>query len=373
MKHKEYTAGLSITERCNLRCRHCYIGQKSIWKEQDYSVKEISLEQIKEITPSLQEANVKRINLGGGETTLHKDFIQIITELHTAGMKVGLTTNGTTFSIYKNHLSLFNDIGVSIDFPDERHSEFRMNKKVFSRDVDTLYSLVNAGVKTELVTCIMSINYKELPKIYALAREIGVDMWRLNRFHSSRNDLDRFKGITNLESRVCQINDSLSCSPQQMKDVFEYLESITPKEKNYAIPDPIFRTYVNGKSVTKGTPCGKIAFRVKSNGDVTPNVFTNEVSGNIFKQKLIDILNHTAFKIYESHSPEGKCINCVNYESCQGGDITDSYLLSGNLYAPDPFCFLKPDEHKQVGFIDINDTKFVHETYLGTIYIPIGD
>jgi radical SAM protein with 4Fe4S-binding SPASM domain len=217
----------------------------------------------------------------------------------------------------------------------------------------------------------MSTNCQELPKIYDLAKDVGVNMWRLNRFHSSKNDLERFKNIDNLESRICQINDFLSCSPKQMKEVFEYLSSVSPKEKNYAIPDPLFRTYVNGKGVSKGSPCGKIAFRIKTNGDVTPNVFTDDFSGNVFKKKLIDILCDSSFYKFKFHLPKGKCVNCVNYEYCQGGDITDSYLLSNDLFAPDPFCFLNPKEKKQVSLINFENTRFVHETYLGTIYIPI--
>jgi radical SAM protein with 4Fe4S-binding SPASM domain len=372
MKPTEFTAGLSLTEQCNMKCSHCYIGQKKLWKEMGYKIKEMSLEQVRNIIPTLRGANVTRINLGGGETTLHKEFISIVEELYRAEMKISLTTNGTTFPIYRNHLHLFNDIGVSIDFPDERHSKFRENENAFSRAVDTLHKLVDEEIRTELVTCIMGVNCHELPKIYELAKSIGVNMWRLNRFHSSKNDLDRFNKNYKAESMICRINNSLSCSPQQMKDSFEFLRSVTPAKQDYAIPDPLFRTYVGGKGVTDGSPCGRMAFRIMTNGDITPNVFTNDIAGNIFKDNFDDIINHPSFVKYKKHSPEGKCAKCVNYSSCRGGDTTDSYLMSGSLCAPDPFCFLNPAESKKTGIIDIDHTRFVHETYLGTIYIPIG-
>jgi len=372
MKQQEFTAGLSITERCNLKCGHCYIGQKDLWKDLDYNVKEISLQQIKKMVPKLVEANVKRINLGGGETPLHRDFIDIVEELHKAGMIVSLTTNGSTFPVYRNHLHLFNDIGVSIDFPDERHSEFRGNKKVFDRAIGTLQKLVESGVRTELVTCIMSINYQELPAIFEIAQDIGVDMWRLNRFHSSKNDQERFQDKKGIESKICHINESLSCTPEQMKQTFEYLASLTPDKQNYVIPDSLFRVYVGGKGVTSGSPYGKIAFRIKTNGDITPNVFTDDVAGNIFRDDMDTILTDNSFMKYQNLTPSGKCVNCTNYEACEGGDITDSYLLNGDLNSTDPFCFLDPNEKRETVIVGINETKFVHETYLGTIYIPVN-
>jgi len=176
MIKKQYTAGLSITEKCNLKCGHCYIGQKSVWKKKRYLPKEMTLDKILKLIPKLKQANVKRINFGGGESTLHKNFIDIVKKLYEEDMKISLTTNGTTYSIYQNYLHLFNDIGVSIDFPDERHSTFRGNSKVFHKGVKTLEELSKKGIKTELVTCLMKNNYRDLPKIHQLACDIGVDM-----------------------------------------------------------------------------------------------------------------------------------------------------------------------------------------------------
>lgn len=368
---REYTVGISLTEKCNLKCNQCYIGRKKLWTEKGYSAKEITLKQIESLIPKLKKANVHRINFGGGEAPLHRDFIKISELLYNAGMKISLTTNGTTFNVYKNYLDLFNDIGVSIDFPDERHSELRGVKGIFSKAVNTLNNLVGSGVKTELVSCIMSINYNELPKLYELCNNIGVDMWRLNRFHSSKNDLLRFKNEEHVHKQICKINNYLSCSRKQMENAFNFLASVTPPLQNYAIPDPLFRTFVNGKGVTKGSPCGKIAFRIKSNGDVTPNVFTDDIAGNIFIDDIEDVLKSISFYNYLDLKPKRKCIGCVNYEFCQGGDITDSYLLKNDIRAPDPYCFLKPKEKKAVELLDINKTNFVHETYLGTIYVPI--
>lgn len=367
----KFTAGLSLTEKCNLKCKHCYIGQKDFWVENGYNPKELSIEDIDKIIPQLQELNVGRINFGGGEVPLHRDFIPITKKLHDAGFEICLTTNGTTFGKYKDHLHLFNDIGVSIDFPDSRHNEIRGREGVFTIAIDTLEKLVKAGVKTEMNTCIMNLNYHVLPEIYKLAHNVGVDMWRLNRFHPSKNDVLRF-GAKNLSNpKGCRINDSLSCSPEELKQAFEYLSSVTPEVQNYAIPDPLFRAYVNGRGVVKGSPSGKIAFRIMSDGSVVPNVFTDQIAGNILEDDLSKIISDSSFFQYQNIKPAGKCLECLSYETCEGGDKTDAYLIKGSMNSPDPYCFLDTKQERKFNRIKYKDTKFVHETYLGTIYIPI--
>jgi radical SAM protein with 4Fe4S-binding SPASM domain len=372
MESCEWTAGLSLTERCNEKCEHCYIGRKNIWNEVGYIPKDLTREQVRKLILQFQEVNVTRINFGGGEAPLHPHFIEVVSELVKTGIKVSLTTNGSTFPIIRRHLHLFNDIGVSLDLPTpEEHGKFRGNLKAFQWACHAVEELVKAGIRNELVTCIMSNNYDRLPEIYGLAQHLGVDMWRLNRFHASQNDVTRLRAVSGLSERVLQMNTDLSCSPTQMQTAYEYLASVTPKDMNYAIPEPIFRLMVGGYSVTSGTPYGKISFRIKSTGDVTPDVFTEHVAGNILQQPLKDILDSDLFRMFRDRNPKGKCETCVNLSVCEGGNLTDSYLLEGDLSFPDPFCFLNPNEERPTKHMPLSETHHVHESYLATIYVPI--
>jgi len=192
---KEYTAGISITEACNQTCEHCYIGRKMYWHEKNYKFKSIPKDKFNLLVVQLVEANVTRVNFGGGESPLHPHFLTFAQKLYDAGIKTSLVTNGSNISMNKirPNLSLFNDVGVSIDFSDERHSINRRKPDSFKSAVRSLKEIVESKkTKTEMVTCIMNINYSNLPQLYELAKSIGVDMWRLNRFHPTKNDLSRF-------------------------------------------------------------------------------------------------------------------------------------------------------------------------------------
>jgi len=366
---KEYTAGISITEACNQTCEHCYIGRKMYWHEKNYKFKSIPKDKFNLLVVQLVEANVTRVNFGGGESPLHPHFLTFAQKLYDAGIKTSLVTNGSNISMNKirPNLSLFNDVGVSIDFSDERHSINRRKPDSFKSAVRSLKEIVESKkTKTEMVTCIMNINYSNLPQLYELAKSIGVDMWRLNRFHPTKNDLSRFSINPTGLDKIIDIS-YLACSPQQMREAFEFLSSITPKEQNYIISDPVFRTLVNGNGIIEGVPYGKISFRIKSDGGVVPNLFTDNAIGNVFETPLKSILESEEYNHY-SRKLEGKCTKCINNNSCKGGDITDTILTDSKS---DPYCFLETDLKSDTKIIPLSETNFVHESYLSTIYVPI--
>lgn len=79
---------LQVTERCNLRCKHCFVS--SLPEGND-----MSLEDIKEkVLPKLKSANVSRVTLTGGEPLVHKNIYEIIDEINKNNMHITLCTNG---------------------------------------------------------------------------------------------------------------------------------------------------------------------------------------------------------------------------------------------------------------------------------------
>ena len=58
-----------ITDRCNLRCRHCYIG--------DGYHQDLSLERVSKVLKEFEEIQGLRLLLSGGEPLLHPHFWEI--------------------------------------------------------------------------------------------------------------------------------------------------------------------------------------------------------------------------------------------------------------------------------------------------------
>ncbi|MBI2786009.1 MAG: radical SAM protein, partial [Legionella longbeachae] len=91
---------LSLTDVCNFRCQYClpngYRGELSSRKSF------LTLAEIGNLMSALNELGVKKVRLTGGEPTLRRDFIDILTLISNRdGIDtIALTTNG--HSLAKN-------------------------------------------------------------------------------------------------------------------------------------------------------------------------------------------------------------------------------------------------------------------------------
>ena len=98
---------LQITDRCNLRCRHCYIGENV--------PKELSVRQITEILKEFEEMQGLRLMITGGEPLLHSSFDALNDVLPDFLIRKVLFTNGLLLN--KDLLRRLNvdEIQISID------------------------------------------------------------------------------------------------------------------------------------------------------------------------------------------------------------------------------------------------------------------
>lgn len=353
MTPRMLVAGWSLTNMCNLRCMHCYNASGMRSKD------ELSTKEALVVVDKLKKARVVAINFGGGECCLRPDFIEICKYIKTKGMKISYTTNGTTFEHIQNHLELFDDIGVSIDFGDaEKHDWFRGGKATFDKAVSTIKKLVSHDIDTEIVTCLTKLNCSipELQKLLNLCKSLHVNYWRLNRFRANGRG---------------QENKELALSKKEFRQTFAFLSNYI--NESVSVPEPLFRSAYGGTYFIEGDPSGYHAFRIQTNGNVTPSVFLSINGGNIKEKSLADIFDSHVFKSIRSRKARGKCKSCSSYFHCRGGDAGASYLAYGHFDGPDPLCWLKLSDTRKIPVKQIPQQWNVHELYLCTLYIPIGE
>ena len=111
---KELRIIAEITNRCNLRCKHCCTSSTSKGEDLDYS-------KLIEIVDSY---NTSEIYITGGEPFLYRDLPLLLKELKKRDIFISLATNGTLNPFY-NNLRFLDRIQVSVDGLPEDHNQLR--------------------------------------------------------------------------------------------------------------------------------------------------------------------------------------------------------------------------------------------------------
>jgi MoaA/NifB/PqqE/SkfB family radical SAM enzyme len=161
-----------ITLSCNCNCRHCDLG--GFIKDE----KQIKPEEYGELTRRLKPLAAQ---ISGGEPLLRKDIAAIVKAIKKAGVKYAiLVTNGVLLN-ESNYLELreagINQFSVSLDFPDERHDEFRRRPGLYKRLEQNLPQLAKFGFRDIILnTAITKANLKEILPLAKRAYEWGVDI-----------------------------------------------------------------------------------------------------------------------------------------------------------------------------------------------------
>jgi MoaA/NifB/PqqE/SkfB family radical SAM enzyme len=90
------TIEVDLTNRCNHRCSFCNYAEH-IGIEADKP--SLDSELIKRTLREAKELGTKGISFtGGGESTIHKDYLKIIEYAHNIGLDIGTITNGSTIT-----------------------------------------------------------------------------------------------------------------------------------------------------------------------------------------------------------------------------------------------------------------------------------
>lgn len=161
-----------VTLSCNCNCRHCDLG--GVVKDE----KQIGPEEYGNLTERLKPLAAQ---ISGGEPLLRRDIADIVKAVKQAGVEYAiLVTNGVLLN-ESNYLQLrdagVSQFSVSLDFPDERHDEFRRHPGLYKRLEQTLTRLAKLGFHDIILnTAITKPNVREVLPLAKKAAEWGIDI-----------------------------------------------------------------------------------------------------------------------------------------------------------------------------------------------------
>jgi len=164
---------LNITNRCNLRCKHCAFDSGIV------KLDEMSLDELTELLEETKKLGGRKIDVTGGEPTTRKDFIEVIKVAKGLGYKVELVTNSLLLDRERlTELKSFGLDGIAISLDGDNwqtHSNIRgITEQQYGKVLDNIRTSVDLGFYTKINTTVFESNIAEIVQIVRLGAEIGV-------------------------------------------------------------------------------------------------------------------------------------------------------------------------------------------------------
>lgn len=314
----------TLTNKCNLRCIYCFNNSGAARPN------ELTTSEWLDLIAQADDIGVQKIHLSGGEPFAHRGAIQILRELKNRGMLIEMATNGTrSYPDEVFHMLSGEQVDISLDTWDKDLYAQLTGNRSLDRVLANIQAFIQAGSSVSIKSCITSLNYTDIHKLYQVLADIGVADVGLAAYTRS------------ISGRG---GNELCLSPDMIDTVrceFECIKQVEGTPLTFGIPNPCWNTR---KDIIS---CDALVTTmiVMPNGDVTPcELITNTPElcfGNVRSESLMQIWTSALvddFFYRKSHPQANTCTSCVFMESCQTGCFAEKLYQGVTLYGPDPRC-----------------------------------
>ena len=306
---------VDLTYRCNERCVHCYLDHD------DHG--EMTTAEIKHLLKEMAEAGVFILTLSGGEIFLRKDFFELL-EYARRDLQFCVKLKTNALLIREREAARIRDLGVeSIQISiyshrPEVHDAITLVPGSLKRSIDAARFLKSQGLRVIFANVLMTQNMADYPGVRALAAELGIES-TLDPTITPMMDGDR--GIL-----------SLGVGRDELRQVFRDTSLVGDAEEFCAIS-----TNDSNEDALENLPCsaGHTSCYVSPYGDVFPCVQFPLPTGNVRRQRFIDIWRHSD-EMNDVRSIRVKdlstCTSCTHVSSCSR--CPGLAFMEGNMRGP---------------------------------------
>jgi Fe-coproporphyrin III synthase len=355
-KDKRPVVVWNVTRRCNLKCVHCYAHAKD--KAFD---NELSTEQGKRLIDDLSEYGSPVLLFSGGEPLMRKDLLTLAAYAVEKGMRAVISTNGTLISPDKarqlKDIGL-SYVGISVDGMEAVNDRFRGMKGAFKAALAGIENCQAAGIKVGLRFTINKYNVGEIPEIFRLLEDMEIP--RVCFYHL----VYAGRGSTLVEEDL-----SLSESRQAVNMIIDRTKDLHDRGKlkevltvdNHADGPYLYlrlkdenpqraKEVLDLLKMNEGNNSGRGIGCVSWDGQVHADQFwRHESFGNVKDRPFSEIWEDTTNPLMEKLKEKkkhvkGRCAQCRWLDICAGNFRVRAEAVTGDVWAPDPACYLTDEE-----------------------------
>src|SRR5512143_73837 len=331
-----------LTEKCNLWCKHCYQGERSIdemsLREAKKVIAEVSA-MLKDWSEAYDVAFSPSFNITGGEPFLRRDLFDILGEIKKNNFEIFLLTNGTLAD--RTRTQMLADLGVkgvqvSIEGAEDVHNSIR-GEGSFAASAEGIERLVDAGIPVTLNVTLSNLNAGQMKKVVAFGSHIGAQRIGFSRL------VPYGRGMSLL---------SQTLKPEQVKDLYESLWSLEIRSLELVTGDPLASQMKQksngdaGSTAVSGCAAGVSGLTILPNGNITPCRRLPLSLGNVRRHSLRRIWATSPIleALRDRSRYKGKCGTCRRWAHCRGCRAI-AYAFSRSRGAEEflahhPQCFL---------------------------------
>ena len=169
---------ISVTDRCNLRCRYCMPEEGMTWLPRTELLTFEEIERVARVC--VERFGFDGIRITGGEPTVRAQLPVLVGKLAALGVDLAMTTNGVSFGLLAADLRLagLRRVNISCDsLRPERFAELTRRDDL-DRVLDGIDAALAAGFDPVKVNCVLmrGVNDDEIGDLAAFGRERGVTM-----------------------------------------------------------------------------------------------------------------------------------------------------------------------------------------------------
>jgi len=346
----------NVTKRCNLRCVHCYASA-----DPSPHPDELTTEEGMALLEDLAQFGCPVVLFSGGEPFMRPDILDLIHKAVTLGLRAVVSTNGVLIDralareLKKCGLSY---VGISMDGLREVHDRFRGVKGAFDKAMEAVENCKAEGIKVGLRFTINKLNAQEIPGIFDLVEEYQIP--RICFYHlvyAGRGSKLMEQDLSHEETR--RWVDYIIDRTKELHDKGLKVEVLTvdnhadgpylylrmKREGNPRAEEVYELLRMNGGN-NSGVGIGCVSW----DGSVHADQFWRHYSfGNVrerpFSEIWMDTSDPLMAKLKEKKKHvKGRCAKCRFLEVCAGNFRVRAEAATGDVWAPDPACYLTDEE-----------------------------
>jgi radical SAM protein with 4Fe4S-binding SPASM domain len=333
---------LNVTDRCNLRCTHCYWPEYGVHGDPSIERLDAIFEKFKRFTAARGESGSHVLTIGGGEATLRSDLEEVIGLACARGFDVRLVTNAV--HIDRARAAALADAGlrfvqVSLEGATCATHESVRGNGTWARTMRGIEAFKETGVPQVLSYVLLpGVNLDEAPALLGLANELGVAGVKFARpieaGQAERNALGRERREGELwDTFMAIVAHAQAIDYQRLLLFFDPLAHLLPVVQPQAGPSL-------GGLHTDLCQCNltELVEVDAGSGDIS-YCRVRATLGNIWQDDLSEVWRtHPLLTGIRGRTPAGACQGCSVVNGCRGGCPAVMTARVGEPLALDDDC-----------------------------------